>query len=279
MKRRRNFLKRMNMNKLNYSILMLFALAVSAQAAETESACKLRGGSIVPLPAEACAKEGGTMVTVTVATPAAGEAKKEAPAPVYQLSSDPKLAAAQKAVLDLLNKPVTGKAPRRGEPEGIEREAKFTECNMAVEEIIHVDYGNLFSARKNLKVNTTVNFRNLKRDEYSVMGEIGSKGGDFKGQAVYFEESPRSGGGDISISVAELYEGKYRKFNLPGLAPYWDAPRSDLWMSDGYGYVLADHMGNIATNKIRIVYILNASDDPNALKKAFDDLSAVCKPQ
>jgi hypothetical protein len=219
------------------------------------------------------------VVSVTVSAPAA-EAKQAAPAaPVYQLSSDPKLAAAQKAVLDLLNKPVAGKAARKGDPEGIEREAKFTECNLAVEENIHVDYGNLYSARKNLKVDTTVNFRNIKREAFSVLGEVASKGGDFKGQAVYYEESPRSGGNDILIAVEEMYKEHYRKLTIPGLAPYWDAPRSDLWMSDQYGYVLADNMGNIATNKIRVVYILNTADDANALKKAFDDLSAVCKPQ
>lgn len=270
--------------------LILITLALASfgvvQVANAESACKLKGGSIVPLPAEACAKEGGTMVTITVtgapatASDAKGPAPASAPAAAYQLSSDTKLAAAQKAVLDLLNKPVVGKNSRKSGPEGLEREAKFTDCNLAVEEYIHVDYGNLWSARKNLKVNTTINFRNMKRDELNVMGEIGSKGGDFKAQAVYFEESSRMGGGnDISITVAELYEGNYKKFTLPGLAPYWDAPRADLWMADTYGYVLADYMGNIATNKIRIVYMLSTADDAAALKKAFDDLSAVCKPQ
>jgi hypothetical protein len=247
--------------------MLALAAFSSAQAADTASSCKLKGGSIVPLPAEACAKEGGTMVTA---------AEAAAPAPVYQLSADAKLAAPQKAILDLLSKPVVGKVTRKGSPEGVERSAKFAECTLTVDENLQVDYGNIFSSRKIFKISSTVDFKNIKREAFGIFGEVASKGGLLKAQAVYFEEPTRRSGNNISISVSELYEGNYKKFTMPGLAPYWDAPSVDLWMADVFGYVPADSMGNVASSKIRILYIVNSADDAASLKKAFDEIAAVC---
>lgn len=265
------------MNKSNIAILMLCALAASAQAADTETACRLRGGSIVPLPAEACAKEGGTMVTVTVAAPAAGAGQKAAPAPapVYQLSSDPRLAAAQKPVLELLNKPVLAAKQSKLTPEGVEREAKFAECKLTVEENLHLDYGNLFSARKDFKIGSAVDFRAIKPEDVSVYGEISSKGGYLSAQAVQFEVAQKRSDA-LTVSISQMYSGKYRKFTSPDSAPYWDAPRDDFWMIDDYGYVVLNRMGNFNTDKVRVLYLLSTPEEAAALKKAFDDVAAVC---
>ena len=94
------------MKKSNTVLVMLVALAAfgPALAADSESACRLRGGSIVPLPADACAKEGGTMVTVTIApAPAAGVAAPgvAAPAAAPAAVSSAPAASAPAAVLQL----------------------------------------------------------------------------------------------------------------------------------------------------------------------------------
>ncbi|HEY5994902.1 MAG TPA: hypothetical protein VIU46_09935 [Gallionellaceae bacterium] len=256
--------------KLSSAIILALALAASAQAADTSGSCKLKGGSIVPLPAEACAKEGGAVVT-------AAAAAASAPAPTYQLSADPRLAAAQKAALVLLSKPVVGKITSRGSPEGVERSAKFADCTMTVEENLQVDYGNVLSSRKIFKISSTVDFRNLPREQFGELGEISSMGGLLKAYAVYLEKS-RKPGDYLAISISDLYEGNYRKFR-PGQSAYWDAPRDDFWMADEYGYVVADSMGNTATSKVRILYIVSSADDAAALKKAFDEISAVCRKQ
>jgi hypothetical protein len=266
----------MNMKmKISSAAILLLALAAAAQA-ETETACKLHGGSIVPLPAEACAKEGGTMVTLTVATPAAAEAQKAAPAPVYQLSSDPKLAAVQKPILELLNKPIAGKPSGRNGAETIARQAKFAECKLTVDEDMRMDYGNLFSARKVFKIGSSADFRALPAAGYGVLGETNSKGGALKVYAVYLERA-RKQGDYLSIAISVLYNDEYQKFSSPDSAPYWDAPRDDLWMLDEFGYVKANTLGNLSTDRVRVLYFLGTADEAAQLKKAFDDIVAVCQ--
>lgn len=268
----------MKMKISNAALLMLLALAATAQAADTETACKLRGGSIVPLPAEACAKEGGTLVTVTVATPT--ETKSAAPAPVLQLSNDPKLAAAQKPILELLNKPIAGKPSGRNGAETIARQAKFAECTLTVDEDMRIDYGNLFSARKVFKISSMADFRAIPTAGIGVLGETNSKGGVLKVYAVYLEK-PKKLGDYLSIAISVLYEDAYQKFRSPDSSPYWDAPRDDLWMVDEFGYVKTNISGNFSTDKVRVLYFMATADEAAQLKKAFDDLAAVCqaKPQ
>jgi len=284
----------MKTKMLNGAILMLFALAPfgAAQAAEQESACRLRGGSIVPLPAEACAKEGGAMVTVTIAAPAAAAPAVSAPAapapaaaasapaaiPAPVLSADPRRAAAQKAIIELLGKPVVSKSSHRHGPESIERSAKFAECTMTVEENTHLDYGNLISSRMDFKISSTVRFGGLRPEEVGVLGETSSKGGDLETYSVYLARPARDGG-DFSISVSVRDGKQYRKFTSPGSSAYWAGPRDDYWMADEYGYPTADDLGNIYTNKVRILYVVGTEDDANALKKAFDEMRAACAPQ
>lgn len=274
---------------LNGAILVLFALVPfgAAQAAEQESACRLRGGSIVPLPAEACAKEGGTMVTVTIAAPAAAPPAVSAPAaaasapaaiPAQMLSADSRRAAAQKAIIELLSKPVASKSSHRHGPESIERSAKFAECTLTVEENTHLDYGNLISSRIDFKISSTVGFGGLRPEEFGVLGETSSKGGDLEAYSVYLARPARDGG-NFFISVSVRDGKQYRKFTSPGSSAYWAGPRDDYWVADEYGYPTADDLGNIYTNKVRILYVVGTEDDANALKKAFDEMRAACAPQ
>ena len=124
-----------------------------------------------------------------------------------------------------------------------------------------------------------MDFRNIRREEFGVLGAISSKGGDLKAAAVYLEEPRQHSGNAISISVSVLKGGDYRKVALPGPVPYWDAPREDLWMVDEYGYVGVDRWGHVVTDKVRILFIVNSDDDGQMLKKALDDMHAACRPQ
>jgi len=264
------------MKKSHAAMVMLFAIVTFTFAHAADMTCRLKGGSLVPLPAEACAKEGGAVVVVPDAK---GVTPASAPAATYQLSADPRLAAAQKAVLDVLNKPVVDTSGHKSDPEGLDREAKFTECTLKVEENLRLDYGNLLSARKNFKISSTVDFRNILRDEFGVLGEIASKGAYLKAHAVYLGQAKRRGGNDIAISVSDLYRGNYRKFTMPESAPYWETARDDFWMADEFGYARAYSMGSVATDKVRILFIVNSAGDAAALNKAFDEVHAACRPQ
>lgn len=61
---------------------LLFAIAPFAFAAEQANNCKLKGGSMVLLAADACVMEGGAVVSAAVAP--------VIPVPTLQLSADPK---------------------------------------------------------------------------------------------------------------------------------------------------------------------------------------------
>jgi hypothetical protein len=257
---------------LSTVILMLLACASfsTAAAAEMANGCRLKGGSLVQLAAGACTMEGGTPVTAAATVAAIAATAK--------FSDDPKLAAAQRSVVELLNRTVVEKDTRIRNPEGVERAAKFDGCRLIVDENMHVDHGNLFSARMNFKIASTVDLRNVGRDSFGVLGATSSIGGRLKAHAVYFEERKRKDGNNIAISVLEQSGEGDRRYTMPGLAAYWDAPRDDLWMADEYGYPKGTDSGNVATDKIRILFIVNTADETAALKQALDDVHALCKP-
>lgn len=259
------------LKKMVFNVLVLSVLVPSlAGAAEQAIECKLKGGSVVPLPAEACVREGGAPVVSTAAV--------ATPVDVASLSSDPRLAAAQRAIIELLNKPVLEKKSGRREPEGIERTAKFEECKLVVDEHMQVDHGNMFSSRMDFKVHSSLDFRKLAKSAYGVVGKVNSLGGGLKAYAVRFEESRRNGKGAVAIGVQEQREEGARTYRLPGPNAYWETPQDDLWMADEYGYPTADSIGNLSTVTVRVLYLLGSAEDAEGLKQSLDELYAVCNP-
>lgn len=269
-------------------LLALAPLAVS-QAADMAIDCRLKGGTMVQLPAEACKLEGGAPVNEAASptspiSPASGAVPKPADGntagnqpPPGDATRHSKLEETQKWIVDLLGKPVGTTLSLKGNPEGIERTAKFDGCRLIVDEMLHIDYGNLFSARKDFKINSVIDFQNINREEFGVLGKITSKGGDLSAAAVYFEEPKRKGGNNISISVLNLGKGGYTKYTSHGPGAYWDAPRDDFWIADEYGYPKDNGWGNVATDKIRILLIVNSSDDAARLKSAMEEVDTMCK--
>jgi hypothetical protein len=263
-------------------VLMLLAIAPfnCAGAAEQAAGCRLKGGSVVQLAAEACALEGGTPNTATAPVAASAVravAPADANASLVQPAGEPRLAAAQRAIADLLNKTVVMKGSKKTNLESIERVTRFDGCGLRVDETMQVDHGNAISMRLNFQISSKVDFRNVSRDAFGVLGRISSKGGVLKGFAVYFEERKRKDGNNIAISVLEEGDEGFRKYAVPDLIAFWDAPRDDFWMVDVYGYPKDNGFGSIATDRIRILFIMNTEDDAAALKKALDDVQALCK--
>jgi hypothetical protein len=260
-----------SMNK-NILLVVLLALAVTpyASAAERLNNCKLRAGSMVMLTPEACVLEGGIVTTAAAASPAVT-------AVTLNLSADPKLADAQRAVADLLVKPVVDMDMKKRMPERIERSVKFDGCRMAVEENIDVYHGNVFSQRMSFKVSSSIDLRNIGSDAYGVMGKVSSYGGGLKAYPVYFEEKKQDAGNSISIGMDEIRESGTRKFILRSSSAYWDAPKADLWMADEYGYPKGNGSDSAETGKVRVLYFLNTAEDAAALKIALDEVRALCK--
>ena len=258
--------------KLLRPALFVFAVLpfASAVAAEQMNNCRLRAGSMVMLAPEACVMEGGMVTTAAAALPAVT-------AVTLNLSADPKLADAQRAVADLLVKPVVDMDMKKRLPERIERSVKFDGCRMAVEENIDVDHGNVFSARMNFKVSSSIDLRNISSDAYGVMGKVSSYGGGLKTYPVYFEEKKRDAGNTISIAMDELRESGSRKFILRSSSAYWDAPNADLWMADEYGYPKGEGSDNAETGKVRVLYFMSSPEEAGALKQALDRVHALCK--
>jgi hypothetical protein len=281
----------MRMKKLRpVTLLMLaFATCSMAHAEDVQMDCRLRGGTMVQLPAEACTMEGGVpisgavpatsgaMPAAPVTAPPAAEAVPASAVEARQLSSDPKLAAAQKAIIDLLNKPVVDRVTHHRNPEGIERTARFDGCKLMVEENLHMDIGNLMSTRKNFRIRSVIDLRKIDRNEFGMLGEVNSKGGDLKAAAVFFEEGKRRDGNDISISVLQAKNGGFEKATALGPAPYLDAPRYDLWIEDEYGYPKDAGLGYAATDKVRILFIVGSMDDAEKLKGALEGMHALCR--
>jgi hypothetical protein len=265
---------------LHPAILILLAIAPYSvgQAGDLALDCRLKGGTVVQLPAEACKLEGGAPVNASVTpAPAAALEPVDGNTSGNQPVGDAKLAASQKWIVDLLAKPVETTTPLNRNPEGIARTAKFDGCRLVVDEQLHIQYGNVFSAWKDFKINSVIDFQKISREEFGVLGKITSKGGDLSGLAVYIEEPRRKGGNNISISVLNLREGNYTKYTTHGPSAYWDAPRDDLWIADEYGYVKDNGWGNVVTDKIRILLIVNSSDDAAKLKNALDEVNTMCK--
>ncbi|MDD4977162.1 MAG: hypothetical protein PHI29_00860 [Gallionella sp.] len=251
-------------------VLLTIAVAplATVSAAEQMNNCRLRAGSMVMLSPEACVLEGGIVTTAAAALPAVT-------AVTLNLSAEPKLADAQRAVANLLAKPVVDMDMKKRIPERIERSVKFDGCRMAVEENIDVDHGNLFSSRISFKVSSTIDLRNIANDAYSVLGKVTSYGGGLKSYPVSFVEK-HSDANNIAISISEQKEDGARKYELHSSSAYWDAPNADLWMADKYGYPKSDGPDNAETSKIRVLYFMSNHEEAAALKKAFDDLHALC---
>ena len=267
---------------LRPAILIQLALAPLGvgHAADMAIDCRLKGGTVVQLPAEACKLEGGAPVN-EAASPVSADVLKPIDGNTSgdQPKGDSKLAATQKLIVDLLAKTVETTTPLNRNPEGIARSAKFDGCRLVIDEVLHIQYGNFFSTWKDFKINSVIDLRNINREEFGILGKITSKGGDLSGVAVYFEESKNKGGNNISISVLNLREGNYTKYTSHGPVAYWDAPRDDFWIADEYGYAKDNGWGNVVTDKIRILLIVNSSDDAARLKDAFEEVNTMCKQQ
>jgi hypothetical protein len=266
---------RMKMLYLTISILFGLTLHGVGRAADMAIDCRLKGGSVVQLSTEACRIEGGIPIIETV-PPASGAVpgSAEGGAAKDQPPVDSKLAAAQKVIVALLGKPVVDTTPLKRDPEGIERTARFDGCRLMVDENLHIKLGNLFSVWKDFKISSVIDFQKINRDE---LGKITSKGGDLEAVAVYFEEPKRKDGNTISISVLEPRKGGYEKYRSHSSSAYWSAPRDDLWIVDEYGYAKDTRWGTEATDEIRILLIVNSSDEAEKLTVALEDIHVMCK--
>ncbi len=273
----------MPMRKFRPIILLLLALATQGivQAGDMAMDCRLKGGSMVPLSAEACKMEGGAPVNAAVA-PAPAAAPEPAASGVQAPPSGTSLAKLEETqnwIVGLLAKPVVETMPLNRKPEGIERSARFDGCRLMVDENLHIEYGNLISAAMDFKIGSVIDFQKINREEFGILGKISAKVGDLNGAAVYFEERKLRGGNNISISVLNLRKDGYAKYRSHSTAAFWDAPRDDLWMADEYGYVKDNGWGDVATDKIRILLIVNTSDEAAKLMNAFEEVYTMCKPQ
>jgi hypothetical protein len=250
-------------------ISLAFAPCAVGHAADMAVDCKLKGGTVVQLPAEACKMEGGTQVNAAV-SPAAE---------VVPAASLSKLEATQKSIIDILGKNVESATPLNRNPEVIERTAKFDGCRLIVDEQLHIEYGNAYSVWRDFKINSVIDLQNINRDEFGILGKVTSKGGDLTGVAVYFEEKKRKDENNISISVLYLRNGAYTKYKVHGPSAYWNTPSDDLWIEDEHGYTKDTGWDTAATEKIRILLIVRSSDDATRLKGALDEVITMCKSQ
>lgn len=261
---------------LRPAVLILLALAPLGvgHAADRAIDCRLKGGTVVQLPAEACKLEGGSPANAAAAPGAvprttAGD----------QLPANAKLEEIQQWIVDLLARTVETTTPLNRNPEGIARTARFDGCRLVVDEELHIQYGNFFSVWKDFKINSVIDLQNISREEFGVLGKITSKGGDLKGVAVYFEETKKNSGNNISISVLNLRNENYTKYTSHGASAFWDAPSDDLWIADEYGYVKDSGWDAAATDKIRILLIVKSPDDAARLKGALDEVNTKCGQQ
>lgn len=290
--------------KLRLAILVSLALAPlgASHAADMETYCRLRGGSLVQLPADACATEGGTLVSAelapatpaaalapaTVPVPAVASAPAAAfvpapiPAPAIQPTGNPDLDQAEILALGILDKAVVPATHSSKKPEGIERSAKFDGCHLLVEENLHIDFGNIVASRKDFKIDSAIDFRKIARKSFGTMGEVSSRAGDLSGDAVYFEKPKREGGNSISISVLLGVKGNYIKYVSDGDSASLSGSSDYYWIVDGYGYPI-DVVNNVTevydTDTIRVIYIVSTSDDAARLMGALDKVSAMCRSQ
>jgi hypothetical protein len=272
----------MPMKMLRHSILMLLSLApyVAGHAEDMKIDCRLKGGSVVQLTPLACGIEGGTPVDKAVLpAPAASPEPADKGAASNLATANPKLAATQMAIIDLLDKEVVDTTPLNRNPEGLERSARFDGCKLSVDEILHIQYGNFYSVWKDFKISSLIDFQKLDRDEFGVWDKVSSKGGNLSAAAVYLEEHNRKDGNSISISVLLSTNKGYEKYRFHGPSYFLDAPKDNLWIADEYGYPKDDGIGSAATDTIRMVLIVNTPADAEKLKGLFGDINAMCKSQ
>lgn len=258
------------LKKLFFPAALLLAFAPFAIAAEQANNCRLKGGSMVMLATEACVMEGGAVVPASV-TPVA-------PVANFQLSADPKLAAAQRAVAELLGKPVVDKNLKKRMPEEIERSVKFESCRLLVEEDMSVEHGTTFSSRKNFKISSTVDLGKISREAFGELGKVTSYGGGMETYAISFEERKRAEGNNIAISMLLQKEDGVRKFGVLVSDIYWDAPNDDFWMADVFGYPKDGFEPGAVLDTVRILFLMNSPEDATALQKALMDVHTLCKP-
>ncbi|MEW5904280.1 MAG: hypothetical protein AB1722_08065 [Pseudomonadota bacterium] len=252
-----------------FSAALLLACAPLALAQGQANNCRLKHGSMVSLDAAACAMEGGAVVS-QVAVPVA-------PAAPLLLSTDPKLAAAQQTVATLLMKPVTDKDANKRMPEWIARTVKFDGCRLQVDEEMEIEHGNAFSSRKHFKVSAVVDLRKLDGTAFGELGRVRSYGGGMETYAEYLEEPLRRGENAISISMQLQRESGPGKFTEVMSGVYWDAPDDDLWMVDEYGYPKDREGFGMATDKVRLLWLMNTPEDAAALHRALGEVRALCQ--
>ncbi|KXS33591.1 MAG: hypothetical protein AWT59_0311 [Candidatus Gallionella acididurans] len=286
------------MSTKHFRLTILVALALAplgvSHAADMETYCRLRGGSLVQLPADACATEGGTLVSAELApaapagalapatAPAVAPAPAAlAPAPAIQPTGNLTLDQAEQLVVDILDKAVAPATLSR-KPEGIVRAAKFDDCRLLVEEQLHIDFGNMITSRKDFRIDSAIDFRKITRKSFGTMGEVSSRAGDLSGVAVYFEKPKREGGNSISISVLLGIKGKYTKYQSEGDSASLSGPSDYYWIVDGYGYPI-DVVNNVTevydTDTIRVLYIVSTQDDEARLMGALEKVSTMCRSQ
>ncbi len=235
-----------------------------AFAEDTVKDCRLKGGSMVVLAAPACAMEGGTPIVTYVV-------------PVMQLSADPKLADAQRNVLEILNRPVVEKTVQKNDPENISRAANFAGCNLQVDELVHVDHGNAFSKRRHFKIHSSVNLKTVEADAISDLGEVDSLGGGLKAYGIALTKRIRDERSEFSISVLEQTIDKERPFTMPGPIAYFGTLRDDLWVADQYGYPKGSGTSDYYTDRVRLMYLVSTPEESAKLKLALETARALCQ--
>jgi hypothetical protein len=249
---------------------LLFVFASSAVAVEQTNNCRLKHGSMVLLEAKACVMEGGVAVTQAAAP--------VVPVASLQLSAKPELAAAQRAVAELLIKPVVDKNPNKRTPEEISRTVKFDGCRLLVDEDMFIEHGNAFSSRKHFKISSMVDMGKVSLAALGELGKVTSYGGGLEAYANYVEERNEGDGNNISVSMQLQTERGPVSYKIRASGIYWDAPNDDLWMVDEYGYPLDVIDRGAATDKVRLLFLMNTADDSAALNKALGDVHALCRP-
>jgi hypothetical protein len=248
---------------------LLFAITPFAVATEQTNNCRLKGGSMVLLATDACVMEGGAVVSAVVAPVVSITS--------LQLSADPKLAAAQRTVAELLMKPVVDKNLKKRTPEEIERTVKFEDCRLLVDEDMQVEHGNAFAGRKHFKISSSVDMQKVSRAAFGELGKVTSYGGGLETYAIYFEERKLKQGNNIALSMLLQKDDSARKFSVPASDIYWDAPKDDLWMADEYGYPKDIVEKGAALDTIRLLFLMNTPDDAAALNQALGDVHTMCK--
>ncbi|MHB1117244.1 hypothetical protein [Sideroxydans sp.] len=257
------------LKKSLFPAALLLSFAPFVVAAEPENNCRLKHGSMVMLDTAACAMEGGVAVTRS--------APPVLPVASLQLSAKPELAAAQRAVAELLMKPVVDANPNKRTPEEISRTVKFDGCRLLVDEDMFVEHGNAFSSRKHFKISSMVDMGKVSRSALGELGKVTSYGGGLEAYANYVEERKEGDGNNISVSMQLQTERGPVSHKVRASGIYWDAPNDDLWMVDGYGYPVDVIDRGAATDKVRLLFLMNTADGSAALNKALGEVHALCR--